>query len=126
MKALTIEKLATLPQEVQSYVMSTLKAYPEVTVSYENGQYSYGVCLKKEYATDHEVLGTIYQSDIYNEVERMENYINTFCDYPIEYKGKRNYKMIKRMEESKTYNEDYTECTMLQCKLINGNFEIIE
>lgn len=125
MKKLTIERMVTLPQETQERIKETLKAYDEIFVSYENGNYCFGTCIKKDYAQDHEVLGTIYASDIYNEVERMENYINTFCDYPIEYKEKRDYKMIKKMEASKKYNEDYTVCTMLQCKLVNGKLEIV-
>lgn len=122
---LTIETLNTLPQETQLHIKNTLKAYDEVFVSYENGRYLLGTCIKSSYAPDHKTLGTIKASDIYKEVELMENYINSFCDYPIEYKGKRDYSMLREMENSKVYNADYTECTMLQCRLVDGNFEII-
>ena len=124
MNKLAVEKFNTLPQEVQLFVKSQLKAYDEVTVSYENGRYSYGVCIKAEYAPDHEVLGTIKATDIYSDVERIENYINSFCTYPIDYKGKRDYSILKKMQNEKEFDWDKNTCTRYTGKIINGNFEL--
>lgn len=86
-----------LPKEVQNHIKNTLKAFPEETVTYENGAYHYGVCLKANYAADYKYIGTYKDTDIYNEEERMINYIESFHDYPIEYKGKRDYRMLKEV-----------------------------
>lgn len=86
----------TLPKEIQDKVKNTLKAYDEAHVTYENGAYkvSVGVALTATYAPDFKVIGTISANEIYTQDERIENYINVFQDYPIEYKGKRDYKTL--------------------------------
>lgn len=91
-----INKLNTLPKEVQDKVKNTLKAYDEAHVTYENGDYkvSVGVALTATYAPDFKVIGTITAKEVYTDDERIENYINVFQDYPIEYKGKRDYKTL--------------------------------
>lgn len=91
-----INKLNTLPKEVQDKVKNTLKAYDEAHVIFEYGEYhvSVGVALKASYGADHKVIGTFKANEIYTDDERIENYINTFQDYPIEYKGKRDYKTL--------------------------------
>lgn len=91
-----INKLNTLPKEVQDKVKSTLEAYDEVHVVFEYGEYhvTVGVALKAHYANDHKVIGTFKANEIFTQEERIENYINTFQDYPIEYKGKRDYKTL--------------------------------
>lgn len=89
-----MRELNTLPQEVQEKVKNVLKAYDEVHVTFEDGDFytSTGVALKAAYAKDFEVIGTYRADEVYTKEERMLNYINVFQDYPIEYKGKRNYK----------------------------------
>lgn len=103
-----------LPEEVQNHLKDTLRAFSEETVVFENGTYHYGVCLKSSYAPDHKVIGTYYAKDIFTEAERIENYMNEFHDYPIEYKGHRDYRAKKAYEETHkgTWN----------LKLIDGTF----
>ncbi len=86
----------TLPKEIQDKVKNTLKAYDEAHITYEYGAYkvSVGVALTATYAPDFKVIGTISANEIYTQDERIENYINEFQDYPIEYKGKRDYKTL--------------------------------
>jgi len=85
-----------LPQEVQEKAKNTLKAYDEVNVIYEYGEYhvSVGVALKAQYAPDHEVIGRYRAEDIFTDNERIINYVESFHDYPIQYKGKRNYRLF--------------------------------
>ena len=94
------EKMFT--EDEQNKIKETLKAFDEVFVVYEYGQYHYGTgaCLKAEYAPDHEVIGTLYAEDIFTAEERIINYVESFHDYPIEYKGARNYRMLNEVERN--------------------------
>lgn len=116
-----------LPQDVQNKIKATLHVYDKAHVVYEYGEYhvSSGICLKAEYAADHKFIGTYTAEELFTEEERIENYINTFNDYPANYKGKRDYQMLKKMQ-NRQFNEDHTEYTEWQGKLIDGNFELTE
>lgn len=105
-----MEKLSSLPQEVQERVKNTLKAYDEVDVWYEYGRYTLGTALTKTYAPDHRFVGTYRASDVYTEEERIVNYVNEFHDFPMAYKGKRDYAMLK------DYNATF--------KMVDGNIVI--
>lgn len=88
-----------LPVNVQNEVKEILKAYSTCPVTYENGRYSYSLCIKSEYAPDHEFLGEYRAEDIYTEEERILNYIESFHDYPVQYKGERDYAMINEINK---------------------------
>ena len=100
-----------LPESVQNKIKNTLKVYDKVDVYFEYGEYRFGLVLKKHYAADHEVIGTYYAKDVYTEEERILNYVNEFQSYPIEYKGKRDYKIFHTGKQE-TF------------KMVNGNIEI--
>lgn len=91
------EDLAMFDAEIQKKILDVLKAYDKVTVSYEYGEYqvSTGACVKARYGEDHEVFGTWYAEDVYTLEERTENYIEMFQDYPIWYKGVRDYAALR-------------------------------
>jgi hypothetical protein len=97
MARLNKDNLKDFPQDVQTKVLDILKAYNKVTVSYEYGVYnvSTGSCIKAVYGEDHEVYGDFHAEDIYTIEERTENYIESFHEYPIWYKGKRDYQALK-------------------------------
>lgn len=84
-----------LPKDIQDRIREHLKVFPKVEVYYEYGEYRFGICLKKHYAPYHEFIGTFKDTDIFTEEERTENYIENFHDYPIWYKGKRDYKALR-------------------------------
>ena len=90
-------RLNTLPTDVQDRIIDTLKAYDEITVSYEYGMYHFGVCIKSHYAPDHRVIGTFHADDIFTPEERMLNYMESFHEYPPRYTGKRDWKMIQEI-----------------------------
>ena len=100
-----------LPETIQNKIKDTLKAYDKVDVYYENGEYHFGLVLKKNYAADHEVIGTYYAKDIYTDEERILNYVNEFQCYPINYKGKKDYSIF-HTGKRETF------------KMVNGNIEI--
>ena len=89
-----MKKFNELPKEVQEEVKSILRAYSEETVYFENGKYTFGATLKAKYAPDYEYIGTYYAKDVFTEEERIVNYCNAFHDYPIEYKGTRDYSIM--------------------------------
>lgn len=93
----------TLPQEVQDTLKDLLKAYDKEIVTYENGTYHYGLFIKSGYAPDFKVIGTFKAEDIYTPEERIINYIESFHDYPIQYKGKRDYRMLNNIENLRKY-----------------------
>lgn len=86
--------LNTLPIEIIEKVKNTLKAYDKCYVNYYGGEYhvSVGAALKATYEPDEKTIGTYYAKDVFTPEERILNYVNEFQSYPIEYKGKRNYK----------------------------------
>lgn len=97
--AISKEMLATLPQEVQERVRQVLKAYDQVNIVYEYGKYNVStmIGITATYAEDHKYIGNVYADDIYTEDERMINYIESFHDYPIQYKGRRDYRMLNEV-----------------------------
>lgn len=124
-----------LPKEVQEEVKGILKAYDSVNVWFENGRYTYVDVLAKEYAPDHKFIGTYKKSDVYSETEQIENYINEFHDFPMNYKGKRDYAMLHKMDEERECELVSTEnpnikklaCTDWYGKINDkGNFELTE
>lgn len=96
-----MEKLNNLPKEVIAEVKNILKAFDEVNVVFEYGKYdvSTSIVLKAHYATDHKFIGTFYAKDVYTEVERIENYINEFGDYPMNYHGDRDYDKLMQAKQ---------------------------
>ena len=86
--------LNTLPIETIKKVKEVLKAYDEVNVYFEDGAYhvSTGHCLRVTYGQDFKNIETYKAKDVYTEQESILNYVNEFQEYPINYKGKRNYK----------------------------------
>ena len=102
-----MKKFNELPKEVQEHVKSILRAYSEETVCFENGKYTFDLTIKAKYAPDYEYIGTYYAKDVYTEEERVVNYCEEFHSYPPEYKGKRDYNLIK------DYNSKY--------KMVDGN-----
>lgn len=124
-----------LPATVQQEVKDILKVYDEVNVWYENGEYSFADVLKSEYAPDHRYIGTYRKEDVYTEIEQIENYINEFHTFPINYKGKRDYAMLHKMDDERECKLVETEnpnikklaCTDWYGKINeNGNFELTE
>ena len=89
-----MRELNTLPTNIIEKVKNTLKAYDEANVYFENGQHHVGTghCIRATYESDFKNIGTYKAKDVYTEQERILNYVNEFQDYPINYKGKRNYK----------------------------------
>jgi hypothetical protein len=96
--ALPKERLSDLPEDIQSEILDTLKAFNQCNVVFENGEYhaSPSIGIYGHYAADHRFVGTFYAEDIYTLEERTENYIREFHDYPYWYKGVRNYAALKR------------------------------
>ena len=101
-------KLENLPVEIQEKIKDILKTFDQITVYFEYGEYKFGTCIKKTYGADHRPIGTFKATDIYTENERIINYVEAFLDYPIQYKGKRDYNIIHQLNvNSKVkFNED--------------------
>lgn len=93
-------ELKYLPKAIQRQVKLILRAYTDCSVVFENERYSVGggVMIKAHYADDYEVIGNYRADEIYTETERIENYINQFHDYPTNYKGNRDYQLIKDLD----------------------------
>lgn len=106
-----MKQLKELPEAVRDEILNTLKAYDRVDVYFGNGEYHFGLVIKNHYAADHKFIGTYYAKDIYTEDERILNYVNEFRCYPIEYKGKRDYRIF--------HNEKPGTFIM-----VNGNIEL--
>ena len=90
-----MRKFNELPREIQYDVMELLREYEDVTVWCENGRYKYDLLTKTKYMSNQEYIGRYYARDVFTEDERIVNYCEQFHSYPIEYKGKRDYDLIK-------------------------------
>lgn len=92
-------KFEELSNEVQEEVKRNLKSYSETNVIFENGKYtvSPAIMIKKVYAEDHRFIGVYYAEDIFTKEERIVNYAESFHDFSPEYKGKRDYMMMKEV-----------------------------
>lgn len=73
-----------LPEEVKHEVKETLKAFPECTVTFENGRFSISACIgiKSSYGVDHFVCGTYKADQVYTLEERRANYKECFGETP--------------------------------------------
>lgn len=94
-----VEKLNRYAAEVQEEIIKTLKAFDECHVERRGKKYVVctGWCLKAVYG-DEEVLDTFKADEIFTEDEKILNYMESFHDYKITYKGKRDYKMIQEIK----------------------------
>ena len=103
-----------LPLNVQTDVREVLRSYNSASVWYEYGEYhvSTGACIKAQYGADRKDFGTIIAAEVYTADERIENYCNSFADYPPQYKGLRNYNLMHEIRDS-----GYSK----KVKLENGN-----
>ena len=55
--------------------------------------------MKAQYAGDHEFIGNYKAEDIFTEDERMLNYMESFHEYPIQYRGRRDYSMLNKLNQ---------------------------
>ena len=110
------KRFEELPVDVQAEVKRVLHAYDECPVTYEYGRYDVGggICIKKNYAPDHEFIGVYYADDVFTEEERIINYAESFHEYSPLYKGKRDYTMWHKVGYD--WNAKF--------KMVNGNLEI--
>lgn len=102
-----MKKINELPQEIQEEVKEILREYADVAVWFEGGRYKYELLIETAHAPEREYIGRYYPKDVYTEEERIVNYCEQFHSYPIEYKGERDYELIK------DWHAKY--------KMINGN-----
>jgi hypothetical protein len=93
-----------LPEAIQSEAKAILECYDDVHVLYEYGKYevTIGIAITKTYAPDHEYIGKYTAKEVYTDNERMINYLKSFREYPIEYKGKRDYQALRKMNNAST------------------------
>lgn len=72
--------LEALPEETQYKVKDVLKAFGQVSVTYEYGKFevSTAICVRAYYHYDHIVCGRYNQTDVYTEEERRQNYREVF------------------------------------------------
>lgn len=77
-----IKLFSTLPTDVKKDVKETLSAYNRVSVTFENSKYkvSPNICLSSSYSNDYKFIGEFKATDIFNDEERIHNYITNFCN----------------------------------------------
>ena len=119
--------MITLPAEfseaVVQDVVETLKAFSTARVIRENGIYTTttGVCLTNSDNSDDFKVWEFHKDSFFSADEQVENYVNEFKDYPAEYKGRRNYSELRKLDGVDTYRNDTHVAVM-----VDGNIEIVE
>ena len=101
-----MKKFENLPVDVQETIKDYLKVYNKVYVHYGNGEYRFSYILKDYYAPGYRFIGEYYAEDIYSLEERILNYVNEYRSYPIEYKGVRDYSILKDYDARYTYDNE--------------------
>ena len=94
------KKFDLLPLDVQDEIKDLLKSYDKVHVVYEDKKYwlSLTTAVTDHYAFDTgRYIGTYYADDVFSPDERILNYVNSFHSYPVEYKGKKDWDMIRSL-----------------------------
>jgi len=93
------KNLIELPVSIQNEIKQTLKAFDEVSVIFEYGKYnvSTSVCIKAVYGEDHQVMGTYKSKEVFSKEEQILNYMESFHEYDTDYKGKKDYNMISKL-----------------------------
>ena len=76
--------LEVLPEETQTEVRNTLKAFGEVTVTYQNRKFdvSAAISVTAHYAYDHMVCGRYLAEKVYTKEERRQNFLEEFGYIP--------------------------------------------
>lgn len=104
-----MKKFNELPASIQSDVKNLLKTYDKCFVTYENAAYhvSPSVALTIGYAKDNEAVGTYTAKEIFTAEEQIINYVESFHEFPVQYKGKRDYRWLNSLAwDSKVKMED--------------------
>lgn len=122
------EQFEMLPEDVQIDVKDILRVYDKAYVDFYNGDYHASACfgIYASYPKDHRTVGVYTAKEIFTEDERTVNYVNSFRAYPIWYKGKRDYDLLKTLANSNVIIDMKTgTCKCLVAGLVNGNIEIV-
>ena len=94
------ELLSRYSTEVQTKVANMLKVYDKCHVERHGQNYivTTSWTLKSAYG-DEEILDEFSKDDIYTKEEQMLNYVESFHEYPITYKGERDYRMLHAIHQ---------------------------
>ena len=108
-------------REVIAEIGRVLCAYGEVNVVRNCGNYSVSAsvfldCFKK--GSDYKVW-FIKDTEWYTEDERVENYINEFCDFPDFYKGRRSYIELNKVSRD-------IRAGKVAAKMIGGEIKFVK
>jgi hypothetical protein len=96
-----IQDFTALPPMVQEQAKDILRSFSEVHITLSDGRYhvSTGIMLLGLYPDDFKVIGDVNKNDVYTPDEQIVNYIESFHDYPPQYKGSRDYSMLHYMKD---------------------------
>lgn len=87
-------------EEIMDQVRELLKAYPKAYVLEENNTKHHvtnSLYLLNSRGNNYRLCDTFYAEDFYSHKERQLNYINTFADFPEDYKGRRDMNLLQEM-----------------------------
>ena len=96
---MSIQVYNALPLSVKERVKNTLRSYSKVYIDFYWDEYhvTTSTMLCAKYPSDFKAIGEVDKDDIYTEDEQIINYIESFYDYPYNYKGKRDYDIMRYM-----------------------------
>lgn len=87
-------------EDIMGQVKEHLKVYNKAYVLQENNAGYYvtnSLYLLDSWGSDYRLCDVFYAEDFFSEKERQLNYINAFADFPPDYKGKRDMKLLQEM-----------------------------
>jgi hypothetical protein len=119
---MTKQDFDALPLSVRQKAKRTLRAYNSVHITFHDGEYhvSTGIMLCSEYPSAYRVVGDVNKDDVYTPDEQIVNYIESFHDYPPQYKGRRDYDMLRYMKDRRC-----KEAVDEKIRLVDGTARLI-
>lgn len=86
--------------DIMDQIKEILKVYNKAYVLQENNSKHYvtnSLYLLNSRGSNYRLCDTFFAEDFYSAKERQLNYINSFVDFPPEYKGRRDMKLLQEM-----------------------------
>lgn len=97
-----LQLFKSLPNEVQDKIYDTLGAYDTCNVIFENGEYKVFTAsfIISNYPEDFRVVGYFHKDELFTEEEQITNYVNTFRSYPPNYRGPKDWGLLREVQEA--------------------------
>jgi len=112
-----------LPESIIDEARAMLRHADRVYVIRWNRRYKVVESLRGyEHAHDEALVAELRDYDFYTDEQRAENYINDRHQYPEWYMGKRDYDLLRRLDDDIDFDPKTGTLTVPVGRIVNGDF----